>query len=222
MEKRVQQILTDLHRVQENLLALSDDIWLNIDHNDSAALQKGFDFKLNFNQKLDGFNQTAFEISQLIEQFTDIHIQPVDIGKKGSPEHERIIQELDTNQPYTLEENFTYKRPYGFIFEGQAYKGINNWRHLYELFCKQLLAKDKNRFNNFIHSPESKTTRGGVFFSSDKNTFRSPIEIDNSLYTEGNLSANSIRDKMKNLLDLFEIELKECIIYLREDRNHTS
>ncbi|MBD2512122.1 hypothetical protein H6G91_33675 [Nostoc muscorum FACHB-395] len=80
MEKRVQQILADLERVQENLLALSDDIWLNIAHNDSQALQKGFEFKLVFNQNLDNFNQNASDISQLIEQFTNIHIEVANIA----------------------------------------------------------------------------------------------------------------------------------------------
>jgi len=51
MKERIQQILTDLDRVWENLLALSDDIWLNIQHNDSQELQKGYEFKLAFNEK---------------------------------------------------------------------------------------------------------------------------------------------------------------------------
>ncbi len=35
---RTRQILGDLEAVRENLLALSDDIWLSIDHNDPQAL----------------------------------------------------------------------------------------------------------------------------------------------------------------------------------------
>ena len=63
MKERIQQILTDLERVQENLLALSDDIWLNIQHNDSQELQKGYEFKLAFNEKLDEFNQISSQDS---------------------------------------------------------------------------------------------------------------------------------------------------------------
>jgi len=219
MEKRIHQILTDIERVQENLLALSDDIWLNIEHNDSQALQKGVEFKLVFNQKLDNFNQNAGEISQLIEQFTDIHIEAVDVAQEGTPEHERIIQELDTTQAYTLDKNFTYKRPYSFILQGQAYKGINTWRHLFELFCKQLAAKNINRFQEFVDSSDAKTVRGGVFFSRDKNSLRKAIEINCGICAEGNLSANAIRDRIKLLLSAFEIESSEFLLYLREDRN---
>lgn len=137
MQKRIQQILADLERGQENLLALSDDIWLSIDHNDSQALQRGFDFKLAFNKKLDGFNQITSDISELIQSFTNIHVEPVAVAQKGSLEHEHIIRELDSTQSHTIEESFTYKRPHGFVFQGQAYKGVNTWYHLYELFCMQ-------------------------------------------------------------------------------------
>jgi hypothetical protein len=37
MRQRIQSILTNLEAVGEDLLALSDDIWLNIDHNDNEA-----------------------------------------------------------------------------------------------------------------------------------------------------------------------------------------
>lgn len=50
MKERIQQILTDIERVQENLLALSNEIWLNIDRKDKQALQKGFEFQLAFNE----------------------------------------------------------------------------------------------------------------------------------------------------------------------------
>ena len=39
-QDRTRRILGDLEAVRENLLALSDDIWLSIDHNDSEALER--------------------------------------------------------------------------------------------------------------------------------------------------------------------------------------
>ena len=38
---RTRAILEDLEAVRENLLALSEDIWLSIDHNDSESLEAG-------------------------------------------------------------------------------------------------------------------------------------------------------------------------------------
>ena len=45
MTDHIRDILRDLDRVRENMLALSDDIWLSIDHNDPDALQDGVEFK---------------------------------------------------------------------------------------------------------------------------------------------------------------------------------
>lgn len=219
MEKKVQQILTDLERVRENLLALSDDIWLNIEHNDSEAVQKGADFKIKFNDKLDKFNTITSEISGLIENFTNVHVESVDVAGKGTPEHGHIIKELDSTQPHTIDESFTYKQPYGFVFQGQAYKGINTWRLLYKLFCKQLAESDILRFREFVESPEAKSNRGVYYFSSSAEHLRAPLEITTGIYAESNLSANSIRDKIKYLLKAFDINSEEILLYLQEDRN---
>ena len=58
-ENRTRHILQDLEAVRENLLALSDDIWLSIDHNDSEALEEGVQFKRAYNEKMAGW-QAAF------------------------------------------------------------------------------------------------------------------------------------------------------------------
>ncbi|MBD2730256.1 hypothetical protein H6G96_29060 [Nostoc sp. FACHB-892] len=219
MKTRIQQILTELECVQESFLGLSDDIWLNIEHNDSQAVQKGSEFKVAFNKKLHEFNRISSEISDLIENYTNIHPESIDIVQKSSLEHERIIRELDSSEPHSIEETFTFKRPYGFVFEGQAYKDVKNWQRLYRLFCKQLAKKNIQLFKEFINSTDAKTVRGNVFFASEKKVLRKALEIDSAIYAEGNLSANDIRDRIKSLLNAFKIEPKELSIYLREDRN---
>lgn len=39
MTQPVRNILRDLDNIRENLLAFSDDVWLNIDHNDTKAMK---------------------------------------------------------------------------------------------------------------------------------------------------------------------------------------
>jgi hypothetical protein len=165
--KRVQQILTDLERVQENLIALSDDIWLEIDHNNSDTLEEEVKLKIKFNKKLVEFNNIAGEIASSIEHFTKVTSQQVDVGTGGTLEYTNIIAELKRTRRYTLEEDFTSKRPYGFIFKEQAYKGINTWKNLYHIFCKQLVAKDLSSFQEFMQNPEARTVRGGAMFAID-------------------------------------------------------
>jgi hypothetical protein len=48
---------------------------------------------------------------------------------------------------------------------------------------------------------------------------RTALEIANGIYAEGNLSANAIRDRIKFLLNAFEIDSQEVSIYLREERS---
>lgn len=56
---RTRAILEDLEAVRENLLALSDDIWLSIDHNDSESLEAGVEFKRAYNSKVCAFDSVA-------------------------------------------------------------------------------------------------------------------------------------------------------------------
>ena len=112
-------ILEDLEAVRENLLALSDDIWLSIDHNDPESLEEGVAFKRTYNEKLGAFDSLATELSTLIQQFTSVNLASEEqTGGDSESENRRIIQELDRDEAHSLDENFTYKRPHGFILNG--------------------------------------------------------------------------------------------------------
>ncbi|NBC14531.1 MAG: hypothetical protein GVY09_14570 [Gammaproteobacteria bacterium] len=52
MTNRIRSILEQLEQTREDLLALSDDIWLSIDHNDGDALDAGVEFKRRYNAKM--------------------------------------------------------------------------------------------------------------------------------------------------------------------------
>ncbi len=75
MEEIVREILTDLERTRENLLALSDEIWLDIDHNSNEAVEAGTAFKVAYNDKMAAFGQVASEISELVQAYTTVRIE---------------------------------------------------------------------------------------------------------------------------------------------------
>ena len=75
MNERVKQMLTDLETVRENLLAFSDDVWLNIDHRDSTELASGVQFIQAYNEKVAAFGKLAADISAMIQQFTRVKIE---------------------------------------------------------------------------------------------------------------------------------------------------
>ncbi|AUB83828.1 hypothetical protein [Candidatus Thiodictyon syntrophicum] len=74
MTNRIRSILEQLEQVREDLLALSDDIWQSIDHNDSQALDEGVAFKKEYNAKMAAFDQLAGELSALVQQFTAVKL----------------------------------------------------------------------------------------------------------------------------------------------------
>ena len=111
---RTRQILEDLEAVRENLLALSDDIWLSINHNDPEALDAGVEFKRAYNAKAAAFDAVASELSVLVQQYTSVRLEEAEqSGGTDHAENERIIAELNREEPHQLDEDFTYKHHTG-------------------------------------------------------------------------------------------------------------
>jgi len=220
MNYRIRQILEDLEAVRENLLALSDDIWLSIDHNDAEGLEEGVQFKRTYNEKMTAFDSLASDLSTMVQQFTAVRLESGEqSGEEDASENERIVQELNREEPHTIDEDLTYKRPHGFILEGQATTGITTWRRLYELLCQQLLRRDPERFRALSENPDFISNRGHHAFTGEPSQLRHASQIEDNLYTEVNLSANGIRDTIRRLLATFEIPEDRLQLFLREDRN---
>ncbi len=220
MTERTLEILQDLEAVRENLLALSDDIWLSIDHNDADALEEGVEFKRNYNAKLAAFDALSSELSQLVQQFTRVDLaEEEESGDDDARSNERIIEQLNREQPHSIDEDFTFKRPHGLILDGQATTGITTWRRLYEIVCLALLRRDRELFTTLIDHKLFVSSRGHRQFSTAASELRSPSRLDEDLYTEINLSANGLRDVIRNLLAAYELPRESLQIFLREDRD---
>ncbi len=217
---RTRRILEDLEAVRENLLALSDDIWLSIDHNDPQTLDEGVEFKRSYNAKAAAFDQAASELSALVQQYTSVRLEAAEqTGGDDRERNERIVAELNREEPHALDEDFTYKRPHGLIFDGQATTGITTWLRIYELVCRQLLARDANRFRALFDHPDFVSNRGHHTVTTDGGSLRKALSVGDGLFVESNLSANGIRDVMRILLAAFEIPADRLSIFLRQDRN---
>jgi len=219
-QDRTRQILEDLEAVRENLLALSDDIWLSIDHNDQKALEEGVQFKRTYNEKTRGFDQLASELSAMIQQYTSVRLESEERSGEGDRErNERIVQELNREEPHSIDEDFTYRRPHGFILEGQGTTGITTWRRLFELVCQQLLRRTPDRFRALPDNADFVSSRGHRGFSRNSEELRSASEIGDGIFAEINLSANGLRDTLRRLLATFEIPAADLRLFLREDRD---
>lgn len=221
MTKRIRDILTDLERARENLLALSDDIWLSIDHNDTQAMREGVEFKEQYNAKLTDFDRVAGELSALVQQFTKVQVEEDADEQPGAaqPDSARIIRELDCVEPHSLEEDFTYKRPFGFVLGQYARKDIITWRRMYELVCRHLAERDHEVFTGLLNHPTFVTRRGNPLFARDPARLRAAMELPAGVFAEINLSANSLRDNLRELLAAFGIAKESMRVYLRQDRD---
>ena len=161
MPHRTREILEDLEAVRENLLALSDEIWQSIDQNDPDGLEEGVRFKRAYNEKMAAFDTLASELSAMIQQFTSVRLEEhEDIGGDDESRNVRIIQALNQEEPHSIDEDFTFKRPYGFILDGQATTGITTWRRVFELVCQQLQRRDPQRFAELPENPDFISNRG--------------------------------------------------------------
>ncbi len=219
---RTRLILEDLEAVRENLLALSDDIWQSIDHNDDTALEDGVTFKRAYNQRVAAFDSVASELSELVQQYTSVRLESEE--QSGADDHEsnsRIISDLDREVPHSLDEDFTFKRPFAFVLEGRATTGVTTWQRLYELICLQLVHRDEDRFRSLVENPDFISNRGKHTIATSPVGLRKPMRLADDLFIESNLSANGIRDVILRFFGCFEVPADSIHVYLREDRNAT-
>ena len=223
MTQPIRNILHDFDNIRENLLAFSDDVWLNINHNDTKAMKAGMAFKEKLNAQLDAFGKLSEEITRLVQEYTQVQTEgeaspETEIGKTAS-ENTRIIKDLNRNEPHAITEDFTFKRPCGFILEGKGYHDITTWTRVYELVVRQLAKKDTNLFKALPSNPATITRRENPHFSTKPSDLRKPLELPNGIYAESNLSANHLCKSIQILLDIFSIPPASMTIFLRQDRD---
>jgi hypothetical protein len=217
---RIRNILEDLEAVRENPLALSDDVWLSIDHNDSQGLEEGVRFKRAYNEKMAAFDGLASDLSAMVQQFTTVRLEAAEqTGGESHDENARLIRDLDRDEPHSIEESFTYRRPHGFVLDGQAATGVTIWRRLYELVCQQLARRDAARFRGLPDNPRFRSNRGHPEFARDPSVLRSAAPLADGVHAEINHSANGLAAVIRDLLTEFEIPPDQLRIYLRQDRD---
>ena len=221
-QNKIKEIIDLLNTLNEYILSLPDDMLLNIDPRDNESLDQGVQFIKEFNDNSDEFSLAAAKIEQQIKQFFSVNPEDEEVEKEessSSDSNTRIIKDLDRTEPHSLDESFTYKRPYGFVLGSAAYKGLKTWRSLYLQTLAELLSLDPDRFSRLPQEEKFVSRRGNSWFTTQQEGLRFPVKLEAGFYVEANLSANSIRDNIKELLTHFGLDYKDMRIYLREDRD---
>ncbi|WP_303850302.1 hypothetical protein [Seleniivibrio woodruffii] len=217
---RIKQILDMLDSAGEQLMSIPDDMFLSINPVDNKELEK-VQLIVKFNDSLETFSNVASEVKEQIKSFFLIDPENEDIeressnGKKG----ERIIKELDKSESHSIDEDFTFKRPYGFVFDDVACKGLKTWKSLYIQLLKELNNKNPDLFARLPLDENFVSERGNKIFSANTEELRKPEELFPNIFVETNYSAKGIIENIKRILLYFDIQVNDFKIYLREDRN---
>lgn len=220
-QTNIKQILDRLNTLQEQLLSLPDDMLLSIDPRDNDSLDRGTAFIKAFNNNLQQFTISASKIADQIKLHFAINPETEELEQEtdNRSKRERIIKELDKTQAYSLDFDFTYKRPFGYVLPNKAVKGIKTWKSLYISILSHLQSQNPEVFSQLPTNEKFISKRGNPLFSPTGNELRVPEKLNQNFYIEVNLSANMIRNNIKDLLNHFDMNLSDIKVYLREDRD---
>lgn len=220
-QRKIRALLQDLESVRENLLALSDDIWLGIDHNNNDAMQQAIEFKREYNVKMESFAQVAEDISVMVMQFTNVRSaeEATESTATSREARDRVIAELDRRTPHHLDEDFTYKRPYAYRLQDHAVTGTTTWRALYEDVLRHLRMVDMEVFRSLPDREEQISRRGSPHFARSPDALRVAAHLEEDIYIEINMSAKMIVTMIQTVLPLFGLKESDMKVYLREDRD---
>lgn len=220
--KKIQHILGQLTEVNEQLISLADDIWLDIDPRDNESIAAGAQFLQDYNQSTEQLSQTAAAIEQQLSQYfqqDSASLQPaIEHGSDDAQKNQRMIKELDRSKAYSLRDNFTFKRPFGFVLNGIAYTQITTWKAIYLKVLDILHSTNPDKFAALATEQRFVSNRGNPLFTHQPEKLRVAQSLSAGFYAEVNMSANTIKDTLMQVLDYFSIEENTMKIYLREDR----
>jgi hypothetical protein len=185
-----------------------------------TAFNEGVRFMRSFIEKRTAFDQLAAELSVLIQQYTQVSLEASEeTGQEDREQNERIIRDLNREEPHSIDDDFTYRRPHGFILDGNAPVGITTWQRLFELACRQLHQRDPGRFATPIENRGFISSQGHHIVTHESDSLRKALQIDTDLFIECNPSANGIRDMFRRLLVAFELPSSQLQLFLRQDRD---
>lgn len=128
----------------------------------------------------------------------------------------RPVKDLDREQPHSVDEDMTFKRPCGLTLESKRYSDVNTWSRAYELVLLHLAKKDPALFKALPDNPVMTTKRGNRRFSRIPADLRKPLALPNGIHAECNLSANDLCASIRRLLNVFALPAESVSIFCRQ------
>lgn len=221
-QAQAKQLQETLDRLNEDLLSLSDDIWLSIDHNDTDAMKEGVKIKTQYNDKLTQFAQLSKEMTSFLLDVSNLGVN--EEPKEPSPipcvaDHQRIIESLNQYTPHTLKEEFRYKRPIAIQISDKVYQELTTWKAVFHAVMEHFYHTQKEHYLSIPDSKLKLSKRGKPLFSRSPSGMRVSEEAAGGIYIEVNQSADRIKDRMVEVCEYLGQPIAGVNVYFREDRN---
>lgn len=198
-----QDILRDLEATRENLEAFADEVWSTVDRHDLTTLTKRV-------EAYNAYCRQVAEYKKLTDQLIAI-IQTVPSVVVAQPSGE------SAGVAHSLDDDFTDTKPAYYVLRGQKSPSYAYWSDLYAGVCKDLARINLEKFASLPTDRHYLTEYGNWRFALTADGFRRSRLIADGIYANVNLSANSLRNLMRQLLLDFGLRLHDLTIYLQQE-----
>jgi hypothetical protein len=215
LQDRIDSIIADLGDSNDQLLAVLDDLWLEIDHTDSESIRLGSHRMIGVIEAAKNYQSLCDDLTRRLREFIPTPDADADIEQVELPTPKDKAAVFANYETIALNQQWSYRKPHGFILRGRAFPWKQNWIDLYQSLCDALRDIDAARFDTIPDRREIISTHGNPYFSRDPKRLRTAIKVGDSIYAESNLSAKLIRDNIQRLLRIFEIPESDLTIYTR-------
>ena len=120
---------------------------------------------------------------------------------------------VDKEEQHNLNEDFTNKRPFAFLFLSENQVKVSTWKDLYILVCEILLKKNEQKFISLKDILKGKRE----YISYNPSVLRTPYKLSNGMYIETNQSAKHLMQNLKFIINAYGYSVNELKIYLTAD-----
>jgi hypothetical protein len=193
--ERIRQEIEDL---REQILSLDEEIWINVQHRDAEALKDFIPRKEKINERLLMFQKAAADLLASMEDLPDLQIQV--------PE---ALEMIPSETVAPLERKFAFHKPSALQIDGEKIGPTKSWRKLWQTFLDEFQKRFPQEFKRVLVDQPCIAGLG-----SDPAGQLDPYQCA-GMWFECNLSAESIRDRIRRILINSRIDLGRVKVWLR-------
>jgi len=218
-QDKIKKNLDMFNAFKEFLLAIPEDIQLDLDAHDNKSWEIAQKFIKPFNENIDQFFKISEKIEVQITKYFSIDLEE-ERERSGEKNNSQIVNKLEETVPHNLTENFEKTHPYAFVLGSSViYNPPKTLKNLYIITLKELHSQNAKLFSQLVDNAEFVNTRGTPYLSIKKTTFLNGVgKISSDLYADTNLGAKQITSRIIKLLKHYGIKQSDMKIYLQEDR----